>query len=239
MAGPYKSEVEACEAAPPCGFTAFDERTNTYSSPPKSPDCSTLAASGASYTARDLEIHVATVACAEPRGLRGESSRYHAFLRRADGWWRSPPLFELGFNGKYCDGAIQVRWNERPGHTFAGVAVTRRCLECDKHGEAEDTLELMLRFERGGAGPLAYGPLVVGERTSVEPTPGLATPEDHCTPHKEHVSMAEKWGGDDDLELAGPATWRELRSTDDGVLQAGFGASDAKPSTRGRYHFVH
>lgn len=249
IAGPFPSLADACRRALPCGGTQIDEKTGHVTRPPARPDCSAVldpakdenlgTASGDRaelvHGAGDREIQIGGVACAVPKGLRGSESRYHVFIKRPDGWWRSDPVFVFNYNDKYCAGSMMIRWNDQPGRTFAGLAATRTCLTCSKQGNEDDTLELMIRVETQGARPIVFQPLAVGERNTVTPDAQLS-PGIDCKPSKHHVSMTESWSSADELVLTGPASWRDV-PVQDGVIFIGLGQS-GRPSTAGRYRFT-
>jgi hypothetical protein len=127
-----------------------------------------------------------------------------------------------------------VRWNDaKPGRTFAGVMAGQDDLVCMKQGTAHSTLELMIRVEPGKQKPVVFAPLVVGERSAVEPMSDV--PGD-CKASKHSTELEEHWTSDDDLELTGPGTWLGFQS-DAGLLQIGFQGGD-KPSSVGHYRFT-
>jgi hypothetical protein len=127
-----------------------------------------------------------------------------------------------------------LRWNDKPDRTFIGIAATLGCVACMKQGQEESTIELMVRVEPGKATPIVFPPLPVGERSSLTPDLDLTTGVD-CKAAKSVTEMTESWPSDDELVLAGPATWA-LPDTSDGLLSIGLGASGT--STAGRYRFV-
>jgi hypothetical protein len=253
MDGPYKSANDACEHAQPCGFNDITA-AGDYIDPAKKPSCPALrstdyvdpnAASPTvgvginmaqlSHKSKDLELRVGSQSCAEPKGIRGEQDIYYMFVKRADGWWRSEPLWQWSYNDKYGNGTMLVRWNDaKPGRTFVGVMAGQDNLVCEKQGFAHSTLELMIRVEPGNKTPVVFAPLVVGERSAVEPIQDLAGVD--CKASKHSTELDEHWTSDDDLELTGPGTWLGFRS-DAGLLEVGFQGAD-QPSSVGHYRFT-
>jgi hypothetical protein len=254
MDGPYKSANEACEHAHPCGFTDMTEmgrytnpstktscpalRNSDYADPNStdpSPNSRGINMAQLSHKSKDLELRIGSQSCAQPKGMRSEQDIYYMFVKRSDGWWRSEPLWQWSYNDKYGGGSMLVRWNDaKPGRTFVGVMAVEDDLACDKQGYAHSTLELMIRVEPGKKAPVVFAPLVVGERSAIEPTPELAGSD--CKASKHSAELDEHWTSDDDLELTGPGTWRGFRS-DAGVLEIGLGGDD-KPSSVGHYRFT-
>src|SRR4051812_298527 len=121
MDGPYKSAVEACRHARPCGFTDMNDK-GVYSKPPKTPDCGPIADASLDIARPDNpaqlsskapfgDVRLGSVRCSVPRGMRFEHAEYYMFVRRDDGWWRSEPLYSADYNEKYCAVATVVRWN--------------------------------------------------------------------------------------------------------------------------------
>ena len=254
MDGPYKSANEACEQAQPCGFTDMTAQ-GIPSKPATVASCPALRSSDfldpnsvdpnptglgidmaqLSHTAKGMELRIGSQSCAEPKGLRGEEDIYYMFVERADGWWRSEPLWKWSYNDKYGDGTMRVRWNDaKPGRTFVGVMAGENDLVCMKQGSQSSTLEMMIRVESGTKTPIVFAPLVVGERFSVQPMQDLAG--ENCKASKSATEMDEHWSSDDDLELTGPGAWRGLR-TDGGILEIRF-TDDDQPSTAGHYRFT-
>ncbi|HEX7702734.1 MAG TPA: hypothetical protein VF403_18470, partial [Kofleriaceae bacterium] len=188
-----------------------------------------------SHKSKDLELRLGSQSCAEPKGMRGEQDIYYMFVKRSDGWWRSEPLWQWQYNEKYSAGTMLVRWNDaKPGRTFVGVMAGEDSLVCEKQGYAHQTLELMIRVEPGKKTPVVFAPLVVGERSAVEPMDDTAGVD--CKASKHSAELDEHWTSDDDLELTGPGTWHGFRS-DAGLLEIGFAGGD-KPSSVGHYRFT-
>jgi hypothetical protein len=246
MQGPYKTLLASCKAVPPCGSTDFDVAGMTADpSKPGPPNCDVFADSQyvdenamdakLSHKTADGELRIGSAGCPVPKGLRYSQRIYFAFVKRADGWWRSAPLFTYNYNDKYCGGSMVVRWNEQTGRTFAGIAATLGCLACNKNGNQESTVELMVRFEPGTTSPIVFPPLPVGERDTVKPDDAL-DPQIDCKASKMAVEMKESWSSDDDLVLTGPATWAQIAS-DNSLMEIDLGERN-KPSTAGKYHFA-
>jgi len=256
MDGPYKSANEACEHAQPCGFTDMTEsgelikpqttascpalRSSDYVDPnatDPNPNGTGINMAQLSHRSKDLELRIGSQSCAVPKGIRGEQDIYYMFVKRADGWWRSEPLWQWSYNDKYASGTMLVRWNDaKPGRTFVGVMAGQDGLACMKQGFSHSTLELMIRVEPGIATPVVFAPLVVGERFALEVDKDLADAADDCKASKHADELEEHWTSDDDLELTGADTWRGFRS-DGGSLEIGFTGGD-KPSSVGRYRFT-
>jgi hypothetical protein len=253
MEGPYKSANEACEHAQPCGFTDMTQM-GVYTTPSTKTSCPALRGGDAidpnstdpnpkggginmaqlSHKSKDLELRIASQSCAQPKGMRGEQDMYYMFVKRSDGWWRSEPLWQWSYNDKYGAGTMLVRWNDaKPGRTFVGVMAAEDDLTCDKQGTEHSTLELMIRVEPGKKTPVVFAPLVVGERSAIEP---MGDGSGECKASKHSTELDEHWTSDDDLELTGPGTWLGFRS-DAGLLEIGFGGGD-KPSSVGHYRFT-
>jgi hypothetical protein len=227
----------------------MDEATGKVSKPPAKPECGVVLEPANDTFANEpnggrtplihavgnAELRVGAVGCAVPEGLRYDHARYFMFVKRADGWWRVGPLFDYNLNNKYCGGSLLIRWNDRPGRTFAGIMASEGCVACQKEGSQDQVLEMMVRVETTGAKPVVFPPLVVGERNTVEPMKS-ADPALDCKAVKDRFSMKESWPSDDELELAGPATWYAVPAVD-GVIHVGLGEK-GKPSTAGRYRFT-
>ena len=249
IAGPYSSLKDSCMAAPPCGGTVMDDKTGNISKPPAKPECGAVLDPSNDVYANEpnggrtpllhavgnAELRIGAVGCAVPAGLRYDHARYFMFIKRPDGWWRAGPLFDYNLNNKYCGLSLLIRWNDRTGRTFAGIQATESCVACIKQGSQDEVLEMMVRVETAGAKPIVFPPLVVGERNTVEPAKDK-DPEVECKAVKDRFSMKETWPSDDELELAGPATWYAVRTVD-GVIHVGLGDKDA-PSTAGHYRFT-
>lgn len=248
MIGPSPTLLEACKSTAPCGTTVYEEPLK-FSKPPLHADCRAVAdpatdpngsepnGQGARlvHPTADGEIRLASATCAVPEGIRYDENRYYVFVKRADGWWRtSTPLFTFYYNNKYCGGTLVARWNDRPGRTFLGLAATLGCLTCMKQGHGDETIEMMIRVETGGATPIAFPPLVVGER-SVN-TPDNPSPDVECKASKRYLEMSETWPSDDDLVLTGPATWHAIARGDGGIA-IGLGLP-GEVSTAGTYRFA-
>lgn len=251
MEGPYKSQHDACVHATPCGGTKIDDKDPfKFVKPPKVAACPDVDTNGSdgngnktklAHTAGDLSIQIASQSCAVPEGIRWEHDVYYAFVKRADGWWRSAPLWQFKYNDKYEGGSLLVKWNDQKGRTFAGVMARLDSGACMKHGSDAATVEMMLRVEAGTKSPVVFGPLVVGERFTREidkdnpPEPGADTFD--CKPIKKSFELDEKWSGDDDLELKGPATWFATKLAD-GLLEIVVDDSKTATSSAGSYHFT-
>jgi hypothetical protein len=249
IAGPYPSLKDSCLAAAPCG-DAIDDKTGKPTKSTAKPECGVVldpandlyANEGNGkrtplvHTVGGAELHVGAVGCAVPEGLHFDHARYSMFVKRADGWWRAGPLFDFDVNNKYCGGSLLIRWNDKPGRTFAGIMAGSSCVACTKQGSQDDAIEMMVRVETAGAKPVVFPPVVVGERYTVEPNKDK-DPEVNCKPVKDRFSMKESWSSDDELELAGPASWYKV-TTDDNVIHVGLGGDKTAPSTAGRYRFT-
>jgi hypothetical protein len=260
MFGPYKSVLAACTGVKPCGFRELeyrgpDDAWGHLTKPATKTSCPAIASGedGDPHAALPdysgmaalihhakpigLDLRIASQHCDVPDGLREARDIYYVFVKRADGWWRTAPLWQWDYNDKYGGGTMLVRWNDRPGRTFVGVAAGETFgAACGKQGAESDTLELMFRIEPGDKQPIVFGPLVVGERYQLELYPNPDDRAKECKNTKHADELVERWLGDDELELTGPATWREV-SVEDGVLRIGLG--DRKtPSSIGRYRFT-
>ena len=253
MAGPFSTMDDACESAKPCGFTDIDPKTGAEIKPPKLASCPALEPESSGHTdpnANDprpngpkvelrhtsgaLALQIVSQHCAEPDGSRGESDVYYMFVKRADGWWRSDPLWEWSYNDKYNAGSMTVRWNDQPGGTFVGVGAGLHDLACDSNADAVTTEELMVRVEAGSARPLVWGPLVVGQRHEVTP---YDKSDPKCKASKTAQELTEHWTSPDELELTGSAKWASLEKRD-GILQIGWHFHDPQPSSAGSYKFI-
>jgi hypothetical protein len=250
MDGPYKSQHEACVHATPCGGTQIDAKDPfKFVKPPKVATCGEFDINGSDvngkktqldHTAGDLAIQIASQSCAVPAGIRWEHNIYYVFVKRADGWWRSAPLWQFNYNEKYEGGSMLIKWNDQPGRTFAGVMAQVNSVACMKHGSSSSTVEMMVRVEAGTKSPIVFAPLVVGERFSREidkgnpPEPG--SDRFDCKPIKKSFELDEKWSSDDDLELKGPATWFGLKSVN-GAINIIVDDTTKKSSSAGTYRF--
>lgn len=258
MAGPYKTVLESCRAARPCGFLDMDDRGNERK-PATRTDCDAVVDPSIGIASRTVpvtmiggkadsapkvthklpagggEIRIASVTCAVPKGLRREHAEYYVFVQRADGWWRTEqPLWTYDYNDKYCGGGMYIIWNDKPARTIAGIAASFACLACSKQSTREDIVELMLRVETAGAKPLVFPPLPVGARSknTVDGSPGKDDTEPDCKPLAKARSQKENWLSDDEVELSGT----------DGVggpLDRTFEVNGRiQPAAAGRYRFV-
>lgn len=254
MDGPYASANEACQHAKPCGFTDINEKGD-FIKPQIKTSCPALASSEfvdpnatdpspksmginmaqLAHTSKDLQLRIGSQSCAAPKGIRAEHDIYYMFVKRADGWWRSEPLWQWRYNDKYESGTMLVRWNDQPGRTFAGIAAGLDALECSKQGYSHSTLELMVRVEPGTKTPVVFAPLVVGERFALEPMEPVAQGID-CKASKRSTELTEHWSSDDDLELTGAGSWSGVHA-DGSLLEIGF-FGEPKPSSVGHYRFT-
>jgi hypothetical protein len=246
MDGPYKTLMQACVHAKPCGFTDLNEK-GIESVPQKKTTCPSLAGdddydpnaglaggTALSHKSKDLQMRIGSQSCAVPKGIRGEQDIYYMFVKRADGWWRSERLWQWSYNDKYAGGTMLIKWNDKPGRSFAGVMAGQYDTACNRQGTTLSALEMMIRVEPGTTSPIVYAPLVVGERSNLE----LNDPKDinnesmfDCKPTSHADEMTEKWTGDDDLELSGIGTWNGIPFSD-GMFTA------TAPSTAGHYRFT-
>lgn len=253
MDGPYKTIAEACHHAKPCGFTDMDDQGRERS-PATKTSCPALESSQfvdpnaedprpngkginmaqLSHRSKDLELRIGSQSCAAPKGIRSEHDIYFMFVKRAEGWWRSVALWQWSYNDKYANGTMLVKWNDQPGRTFAGIAAGTSEVTCNRQGYEHDTLELMVRVEPGTTTPIVYAPLIVGERTQLDPIEELA-PQD-CKKSRSATELTEHWSSDDDLELTGAATWNKA-PFDNGVLTIWL-LGDRVPSSVGHYRFT-
>ncbi|MFT3692687.1 MAG: hypothetical protein QM831_06075 [Kofleriaceae bacterium] len=256
MTGPFKSIEAACLAAKPCGFLDMDAEGMGEIHPATKTECA-LGPDRVDINAIPLDfdaekgrtsvrlangnLQIASQNCTVPKGLRREHSIYYGFVKAADGWWRSEALFEYDYNDKYGSGAMTTHWNNRakaghPETTFLGMQAVFIGETCSRQGTETNTLELMVRFEEGGAKPIVYPPLVVGQRFKQERTEGLGADEQNCRTIKRSVSLDEKWTGTDELELVGPPAWDALVAHDGTLMIEG--SSEQAPSSAGHYRFV-
>jgi hypothetical protein len=251
MAGPYKSILDACLHASPCGFREMDDR-GRESKPATETHCPGLEDGGGfdanaltsnthepapvAHRGNGVDWQIASQQCDEPKEIRGEQDIYYVFAHRGDGWWRSAPLWKWGYNDKYCGGSMDVRWNDQPGRTFLGLAAALSCLACMKQANETTTIELMVRLERGRDTPVVFPPLVVGQRDATEPESAESSPDRDCQLGKSAIELAEHWRSDDELELTGSATWPVPERQDGAVVIGAFG--NPGPSSVGRYRFT-
>jgi hypothetical protein len=248
MAGPYKSILDACHHASPCGFTDMDARGNEIA-PATETHCPGLEQDGSfdfngntpdgrgqatlAHRGNGIDWQIASQHCDAPQGLRDWQDVYYMFAHRADGWWRSAALWRWQYNDKYCGGSMATRWNDQRGRTFLGVAAGNTCLTCNKQANDTATFEMMVRLEPGDTLPTVFAPLVVGERFAVDT---LNEPGSDCQLGHSATELAEHWPADDELELTGSASW-PVPARDNGVLVIG-GFGNPGPSTVGRYRFT-
>jgi hypothetical protein len=253
MDGPYKSQHEACVHATPCGGTKEDKKDPfKFVKPPKVATCGGDDLNGGDTNGKptkldhkvgDMTLQIASQSCAVPPGIRWNHNVYYAFVKRADGWWRSAPLWQFKYNDKYESGSMLIKWNDQTGRTFAGIMAQLSSGACMKHGSSAGTVEMMVRFEAGTKSPVVFAPLVVGERFSREidkdnpPEDASDASDADCKPVKKSFELEEKWSGDDDLELKGPASWFGLE-TADGTLGILVDDSKKATSSAGKYHFT-
>ena len=255
IVGPFKTVLDSCRSARPCGFTDMDSR-GRETKPATRPDCAAVLDPSAGIASRMLpqdmqsrspeatpkvvheiaggEIRLASVRCAVPKGLRYEHAEYYVFVQRSDGWWRTEaPVMTYNYNEKYCGGGMYLRWNDKPTRTIAGIAASFGCLTCTKQGDYEDVLELMLRIETTGARPLVFAPLPVGARHKQAPFgPPVAGDPDPCPASASATSMKETWVSDDELVLEG-------KSGSGGPLEhVDMAAPQQHGAAAGRYRFT-
>jgi len=258
MAGPYKTLIESCRAARPCGALDVDDRGDP-TNPPTEPDCSAVVKPSLGIASRSVpasmlggtrdtppkvvhrlaggagEIRIASVTCAVPPRERLEHAEYYVFVQRGDGWWRTEmPLWTYAYNDKYCGGGMYITWSDKPTRTIAGIAASYGCVACGKQAEREDIVELMLRVEPSGPTPLVFPPLPVGARTKVTVvgSPDKDSMDPDCKPHAKLRSQNESWLSDDIVELSGTGGVG-------GPLDSTFDISGRiQPAAAGRYRFV-
>jgi hypothetical protein len=255
VVGPFKTVLDSCRSARPCGFTEMDSR-GRESKPPSRPDCAAVVDPSAGIASRMLpqdmqsrspeatpkvvhkiaggEIRLASVRCAVPEGLRYEHAEYYVYVQRSDGWWRTDaPVMTYNYNEKYCGGGMYIRWNDKPTRTIAGIAASFSCLTCSKQGDYEDVLELMLRIETAGVKPLVFAPLPVGARHKQAPfEPPTPDDPDPCPASAFAMSMKETWVSDDEVILDG-------KGGSGGPLEhIDMAAPPQQGAAAGRYRFI-
>jgi len=232
MAGPYATPLAACQAAPPCGFTRLDPRTGQDVDPATAPLCQLFEPGHIDPDSIDergqsrVETATATgevlfraIPCASPPELRGQTTNYHAFVRRADGWWRSAPLIVLGYNDKYCGGRLAAAWEPRGTHLVARVAAEVSCLACGKQGDETTGYDLLVAIDQAGTAPATYGPLVTGEHTEQRLRPDGDLQRGETCPHETFAAtLVERWPDPDTVVLTGPARWHALPTDAPGFL---------------------
>ena len=245
MTGPFPTIDDACESAKPCGATdtgpakiatcsALEPESSGHVDPNASPPSFNGPRAELRHASGAIAMQIASQQCPAPKGVRSEQDIYYVFVKRADGWWRSHPLWEWSYNDKYGGGSMIVRWNDQPGRTFVGVAAGLHDLACEKNGDELTTEELMIRIEPGTTRPLVWGPLVVGQAAALTPYPSA---DPTCRASATAQELTEHWTSADELELTGSATWPSLEKRD-GILQIGWHFHDAQPSSVGKYRFI-
>jgi len=232
MAGPYPTALAACQAAPPCGFTRLDPKTGQDVAPATAPRCQlfepghidpdSLDDHGQSQietTTSSGDVLFRAIPCTSPPELRGQTTNYHAFVRRADGWWRSAPLIVLGYNDKYCGGRLAATWDPHGVHLVARVAAEVSCLTCGKQGDETTGYDLHVAIDQAGTAPATYGPIVTGEHAEQQLRADGNLARGETCPHETFTAtLAERWPDPDTLVLTGPARWHALPTDAPGFL---------------------
>jgi len=235
MTGPFKTARAACLAAPACGGTIYDDRTNKISGSPGKTRCGYWPQSAPGEPAEEPEpttlatkdTLLASVTCAAPKGIRNWEERYYLFVQTAAGWWRAP-AFSLDYNEKYCGHEITATWETRGTQRIARVAGQVGCVSCNKQGQESSTLDLLIVAETARKRPVMYQPLVTGQHERNEKDADGATDVD-CPTVKTDVVLTEAWTGTNTLELTGAATWKKFSRDRQGILLR-LGADGARSS---------
>jgi len=235
MAGPFKTAKAACLAAPACGGTVYNDRTNKISGSPGPTRCTYWPESEPGEAESEPEpttlttpdALLASVSCAAPRGIRSSEEQYYLFIQTAAGWWRAP-AFSFSYNDKYCGEEITATWETRGTQRIARVKGSIGCVACSKQGQQSDDLDLLIVAETARKRPVMYQPLVTGQHERQERDADGATDVD-CPTIKTDVVLTETWTGTHALELTGPATWKKITRDRRGILLR-LGADGARSS---------
>lgn len=233
LAGPLPSLAEACAALDPCSSATADMRVPAIART-GSPDCSAIERSELRTEADGTEIRIAPLTC-KTEADRIEHLRYFAFVKRADGWWRSRPLFESNDPDRYCSTEVNAAWEQHDTRTFARISSTSSCVACTKQGDVSHGLQLLVGFGLDGATPAMWPPLVVGEHFTQAPHDDAAA-DVACARRDERLVLRETWLADR-LELEGAAAWHPLWNEQD-VPSLSFEEDKQAASPAGTYLFV-
>jgi len=184
------------------------------------------------------DVRFAGVQCAEPPGLRGAAMEYYAFVKRADGWWRSASvMLSTGYNEKYCNAPLAATWENHGPHLIARVTAISTCISCGKQGDDTNTWDLVIGIDRTGDRPATYPALVVGqEEHEAKRDDGMLADGETC--QRDYVrKLAVKWTDADTFDVTGPKTWRPL-STEGPGFHVWINVGPDTPSTAGTYRYV-
>ncbi len=258
MAGPYKSVLEACKAAPPCGFLEEDEQGNGRK-PPTKPDCSAVKTKDDNYYEPNVSgdspetaprwlakgnFVFAPVRCAVPEGLRASDANYYLYAKRADGWWRSSQrIVEVSFNEKYCMQTVNGTFKTKGDRTTFRFQVASNCVACGKQGNEDNIVDVLdvIDVPASPAIPVTFAPLITGEHRRLELdddalSDAFDASDPSCKPGKKSLVLKETWSNSDTLVLSGAATWFETAVGADGSVQAWLGPKKVQ-SNAGSYTF--
>jgi hypothetical protein len=165
-----------------------------------------------------LALELQAVNC-RIEGIRDGSEDVMAFVRRADGWWRSSNLYTYGGNDKYCDGEMKVSFSTR--QVIAGGAAEivmtidgrTSCLTCSKQGN-EDHIERMLSViaDVKSQPPQLFAPIAIAKRWEQAPLgegfgEGQRGQPDYCPVLRRKAALDVHWDDDGTLVLTGAERW--------------------------------
>lgn len=145
-----------------------------------------------------LEAKLYAFDCRTP-GIRDASHTTHLLVRRTDGWWRSEPLFSSGGNDKYCDDAIETRFEPRSIGAAEGLAlvsrVTTECVACGKQGSERTGQEVLTIVADRADGPRIWTPILIGQHYRQRADED-APPEVVCPTRRYDARRSLGWSSD-------------------------------------------
>jgi hypothetical protein len=235
MAGPFATRAKLCDAQT-CGL-------DTYAECPEYNPPENKGIAMANPPAPFSEVFLQAIDCVE-KPESHDPATYRIAVRRADGFYITPPIFILGFNPKYCGEGFEATWKSRDvdGNGTPDIVLTVHphaiCLSCGKQGENEDASDLLVALASSSAKPVSFQPLVTGQHYHQYPEDWIS-PGNDCPTIERHVTLKATWGRDNTLSLRGAPTWKRQFVESDGSIRPGaFEVDPPAPSSVGTYRFV-
>ncbi|HEU0033626.1 MAG TPA: hypothetical protein VFQ53_23525 [Kofleriaceae bacterium] len=238
MAGPYATRKQLCAAqvCPKTTKIGNDVLAVTKDCPSEPPD-SDVGTRMAKPPAPFTDAFLLSINCRED-GLRDDSRDYRLAIRRADGYWITPPLFSISGNDKYCSGELHATWTTpdlTPGTDVAvTIAARTDCVSCLKQGSDSSGVDFIVAVA-DHAKPVYFPPLAIGQHVHQAPE-DWAQPDADCPKLDFDAAQKPTWMPDGRLVLTGPAQWRTMHQGDAGLSMTTL--DDVTASTAGSYRFV-
>lgn len=249
LSGPYPTRaaacaVRACPATFPSGTAEPPRPMQRSCNQPDGDKMSGLLTLSPPPPFQEAELMA--ISCRIVGETHDGSDTFHAIVRRADGYWATPPLVTIGGNSKYCDGSIDATWKKRDltaaggGFTLAVKAHTN-CLSCGKQGFDDQGIDLLIGIADGPK-PVVFPPLEIGRHSTQKKAdwfqPSLGGED--CKAINKNDVMKLDWRSDKRLVVTGPALWPSILVDDDGisVIKQGIYEGTLAPSSAGIYRFV-